>query len=401
MSLNRTIDYSTARVGRRILVLTTLCILILFSVVLVAASAGSARIPLDQTYRILVRGLPLLGGLIDVSGLNPNFIIIIQRVRLPRILLAVFVGMALSGAGVVYQGLFRNPMADPYIIGISSGASLAVALAVVTGLSGGVLGFSGLMISAFSGALLVSLLVFSIARSKSRYVSVIHLILSGIAVGSLCAVGTSFLMIVGTEEMHRIVFWIMGSLTTAQWSQVLVVGPTIAAGCALLFLFTKDLNLMALGEQRARQLGVDTERFKNVVIVLCSLIVAAAVSVSGIIGFIGLVVPHIMRIIVGPDNRVLFPVSAVVGAITLLAADTLARTVMVPREIPVGILTAQTFPLRMLFLPIFLGWLCKALAQKYARGPTMSKIKNMFLGMIAGAVTSGMIGALVKLLFPK
>jgi iron complex transport system permease protein len=240
----------------------------------------------------------------------------------------------------MYQGLFRNPMADPYIIGVSSGASVAAALAIVTGLFSGFLGFSGLMVAAFLGALLVSLLVFAIARSKTRYVSVLKLILSGIAVGALCSAATSFLMLIGREEMHQIVFWIMGSLTTAQWNQVVVIAPVILAGSAVLFFLTKDLNLLSMSEQRAQQLGVNTERLKNMTIILSSLIVAAAVSVSGIIGFIGLVIPHIMRILVGPDNRVLFPVSALVGGIVLLIADTLARTVMVPREIPVGILTA-------------------------------------------------------------
>jgi len=254
--------------------------------------------------------------------------------------MAVFVGMALSCAGVMYQGLFRNPMADPYIIGVSSGASLAVAIGIVTGVSVSFLGFSGLMVSAFIGSLAVSFLVFAVARSGSRSVSVLTLILSGIAIGALCSAGTSFLMMFGREEMHQIVFWIMGSLTTAQWHQVVIVGPVIVIGCALLFIFTKDLNLLTLGEQRAKQLGVDTESLKTATLVVSSLVVAAAVSVSGIIGFVGLVIPHMSRIVVGPDNRVLLPVSGLVGAVVLLVADTLARTVMIPREIPVGILTS-------------------------------------------------------------
>jgi iron complex transport system permease protein len=340
MSTGGEIELNKARVGRRTGFYSLLCGILLCGAILVAASSGSARIPLRQCYFILLSGVPLLQNRVDVSDINPNFITILHRVRLPRVFLAVLVGIALSAAGVMYQGLFRNPMADPYIIGVSSGASMAVAISIVSGLSTGFLGFSGSMVAAFIGALAVSFLVFMIARSKSGYIPVIKLILSGIAVGSLCSAVTSFLMLFGRQEMHRIVFWIMGSLTTAQWDQVAVVGPAILSGCFLLFLLTKDLNLLALGEQRARQLGVNTERFKNTVIVLSSLIVAAAVSVSGIIGFIGLVVPHIMRIIVGSDNRVLFPVSALVGGLVLLVADTLARTVMIPREIPVGIITA-------------------------------------------------------------
>ena len=331
---------SAVHVKRRIVGYSLTAFLVLSFLIIFTVSVGSARIPIDQTFRILLEKVPLIGGLTEIGDINPNFLTIIYRVRLPRVIMAVLVGMALSAAGVMYQGLFRNPMADPYIIGISSGASLGAAVAIVTGLSATVLGFSGLMVSAFIGALLVSLLVFTIARSKNRYISVLKLILSGIAVGSLCSAATSFLMMFGREEMHQIVFWILGSLTTARWEQIYIVGPVILAGTFSLFFFTKDLNVISLGEERAKQLGVHTEQFKNIVIVLSSLMVAAAVSVSGIIGFIGLVVPHIMRIIVGPDNRVLFPVSALVGAVVLLAADTLTRTVMMPRELPVGILTA-------------------------------------------------------------
>jgi len=334
------IDSAKGKVGQKIFGYSLLCFFILCSTVLLTASVGSANIPLGQTYRILFSRLPFLRNWIDTSDISPNFLIIIYQVRLPRIVLAVFVGMALSAAGVMYQGLFRNPMADPYIIGVSSGASVAAAIAIVTGLSAGVLGFSGLMISAFIGALSVSLLVFAIARSKNRYVSVLKLILSGIAVGALCSAATSFLMLIGRAELHQIVYWVMGSLTAARWSQVIVIAPVIIIGCTFLFLFTKDLNLLALSEQRAQQLGVNTERLKNSVIIISSFVVAAAVSVSGIIGFIGLVIPHIMRIILGPDNRVLFPVSTLVGGIVLLLADTLARTIMIPKEIPVGILTA-------------------------------------------------------------
>lgn len=330
----------TVHVGRKIIASTFAALIILCILIIVTSSVGSARIPLDQTYRILLKKVPVLGMFIDISDINPNFLTILYRVRIPRVVMAVLVGTALSAAGVMYQGLFRNPMADPFIIGISSGASVGVAIAIVTGVYTSILGFSGLMVAAFIGALAVSVVVFTIARSKNRYISVVTLILSGIAVGSLCSAATSFLMMFGRDEMHQILFWILGSLTTAQWNQVRLVGPVILVGTVVLFLFTKDLNILSMGEQRAEQLGVNTAQFKNIVIVFSSLIVAAAVSVSGIIGFIGLVIPHIMRIIVGPDNRVLFPVSAVVGGIVLLVADTLARTVMIPRELPVGILTA-------------------------------------------------------------
>jgi iron complex transport system permease protein len=336
-------DIKTAKfktVNKKILIYSITAIIILFLIIIIAASIGSASVPIVQTYKLVLNGIPLIRNLVDISDINPNFKIIIQDVRLPRVFLAVLVGMALSASGVMYQGLFRNPMADPYIIGISSGASLAATIAIIAGFSTGISGVSGVIISAFIGALAVSFIVFNISRGRGGYVSVLTLILSGIAIGSLCSAGTSFLMMIGDENLHRVVFWIMGSLTTSQWIQVKIVGPVIIIGCIGLFLYTKDLNIITLGEKRAKQLGINAELMKNVIIVITSFVIAAAVSVSGIIGFIGLVVPHMMRIIVGPDNRVLLPVSALSGGIILLLADTLARTIMSPREIPVGIITA-------------------------------------------------------------
>jgi iron complex transport system permease protein len=336
-------DIKTAKfktVNKKILIYSIIAIIILFLIIIIASSIGSARVPVVQTYKLVLNGIPLIRNLVDISDINPNFKIIIQDVRLPRVFLAVLVGMALSTSGVMYQGLFRNPMADPYIIGISSGASLAATIAIIAGLSTGISGVSGVIVSAFIGALAVSFIVFNISRGRGGYVSVLTLILSGIAIGSLCSAGTSFLMMISGENLHRVVFWIMGSLTTSQWIQVKIVGPVIIIGCIGLFLYTKDLNIITLGEKRAKQLGINAELMKNVIIVITSFVIAAAVSVSGIIGFIGLVVPHMMRIIVGPDNRVLLPVSALSGGIILLLADTLARTIMSPREIPVGIITA-------------------------------------------------------------
>lgn len=327
-------------VNKRIIAYSITAIIILFLIIIIVSSIGSARVPVAQTYKLVLNGIPLIRNLVDISDINPNYRIIIQDVRLPRVFLAVLVGMALSASGVMYQGLFRNPMADPYIIGISSGASLAATLAIIAGFSTGISGVSGVIVAAFAGALAVSFIVFNISRGKGGYISVLTLILSGIAIGSLCSAGTSFLMMIGGENLHRVVFWIMGSLTTSQWIQVKIVGPVIIIGCIGLFLYTKDLNIITLGEKRAKQLGINVELMKNIIIVITSFVVAAAVSVSGIIGFIGLVVPHMMRIIVGPDNRVLLPVSTLSGGIILLLADTLARTIMSPREIPVGIITA-------------------------------------------------------------
>ncbi|MCD4670577.1 MAG: iron chelate uptake ABC transporter family permease subunit [Actinomycetia bacterium] len=340
MKKNKTKTAKFRTVNRKIITYSIAAVIILFLIIIVASSVGSARVPITQTYKLVLDGIPLIRNLVDITDINPNYRTIIQDVRLPRVFLAVLVGMALSASGVMYQGLFRNPMADPYIIGISSGASLAATIAIIAGFSTGISGVSGVIVSAFAGALAVSFIVFNISRGRGGYISVLTLILSGIAIGSLCGAGTSFLMMIGDENLHRVVFWIMGSLTTSQWVQVKIVGPVIIIGCIGLFLYTKDLNIITLGEKRAKQLGINAELMKNVIIVITSFVVAAAVSVSGIIGFIGLVVPHMIRIMVGPDNRVLLPVSALSGGVILLLADTLARTIMSPREIPVGIITA-------------------------------------------------------------
>ncbi|TFG63770.1 MAG: iron ABC transporter permease, partial [Spirochaetales bacterium] len=305
-----------------------------------AASLGAARIPLKDAYRLILDKIPLLSNFVTTEGIQANHQVIMYQIRLPRILLAMFVGIGLSASGVMYQGLFRNPMADPYIIGISSGATLGASIAMCLGVTSKIPGVSGIVIGAFAGALAVSFVVFNISRTKGGYLSVLTLLLSGIAIGSLCSAATSFIMLTGGEDSHRIIFWIMGSISSAVWQQVMVVVPVVTAGCIAFFFFTRSLNILAFGEQRAKQLGIPVNRVKTIVVVIASVVVAAVVSVSGIIGFIGLIVPHMVRLVTGPDNRVLLPVSVFAGGVTLLLADTLARTVLVPRELPVGIITA-------------------------------------------------------------
>ena len=328
-------------VNFKILYCCVIALSILLLLIIIAASIGAARIPLIQTFKLTANGIPFLRNFVDISDINPNYKTIIQNVRLPRVFLAVIVGMALASSGTMYQGLFMNPMADPYIIGISSGASFTASLAILMGLGSGIKNISGIVIAAFVGALATSFLVFNIARDKKGYINILTLILTGIATGALLNAGTSFIMIMASkDQLQAVVFWMMGSLTSALWTKVQIVGPVIIIGIIILFFYTKDLNLITLGEKRARQLGINVEVMKNIILVITSFVVAAAVSVTGIIGFIGLVVPHMMRLLIGPDNRVLLPLSALSGGIVLLLADTLARNIMDPREIPVGIITA-------------------------------------------------------------
>ena len=252
------------------------------------------------------------------------------EVRLPRILGAILVGLGLAAAGCAMQGLFRNPMADPYIIGTSSGGALGAACAIVF------LGGLFMPVFAFIGATLSTIVVYFIALRNGR-VTVETLLLCGIAVSLFLSALLSFIMYISGNSLHQIMFWMMGGFWNIYWDDVLL-GMLIPLACILLFVFSRDLNVMALGEEEAIHLGVNTEKTKRILLLVSSFITGIAVSIAGCIGFIGLIIPHVMRILTGPDHRILLPASMMAGAILLMWADTAARTL--PVEIPVGIITA-------------------------------------------------------------
>jgi len=259
---------------------------------------------------------------------------IVAHVRWPRVLLEVLVGAALGTSGCTMQGLFRNPMASPYTLGIASGAAFGAALAVVLELP-----FYILPTLAFLSALLTLLVVYRVACVGGG-ISMETLLLAGLAIGSLFSALVSLMLYIAGEKLASILFWLMGGLWASDWSEVLVALPLITLGTGGILLFSRDLDVMLLGEEQARALGVETERARKILLVLSSLITAAAVCVSGVIGFVGLIVPHLMRILMGPGHRLLLPASCLMGAIFLVCADTLARVVIQPSEIPVGIITA-------------------------------------------------------------
>lgn len=273
---------------------------------------------------------------IGVSGLSLwNFdTAMIQKllfeVRLPRVCGAVLVGLGLAAAGCTMQGLFRNPMADPYIIGTSSGGALGAAFAIVF------LGGLFMPVLAFAGATLSTVVMYIISLRHGR-VAVETLLLSGIAVSLFLSAMLSFLMYISGNSLHQIMFWMMGGFWNVYWDDV-ILGLLIPAACVVVFVFSRDLNVMALGEEEAVHLGVNTEKTKRILLLVSSFITGIAVSIAGCIGFVGLIIPHIMRILTGPDHRVLLPASMMAGAILLMWADTAARTL--PVEIPVGIITA-------------------------------------------------------------
>jgi len=324
--------------------------------VIVASSIGSAKIGLKDTSLILASFIPGINHFIDTARLDLREIVIISQIRIPRIFLSIFVGIALASAGVIFQGLFRNPMADPFVIGVSAGAALGATIGLVFVKDIGLLNISTTTVFALFGALATTFLVYGISRIKGK-VSVITLLLSGIALSAMLSAMTYLIMIFKTHDMAKIVFWIMGGFTSASWSNFIILAPVVTTLVIISGFFMRDLNIISLGDERAAQLGVQVDRVKKILLVLASLIAAAAVSMSGIIGFVGLITPHILRLLVGSDHKILYPTSAIAGGIVLLMSDTLARTVLMPREIPVGIITS------IVGVPFFLYLLVKSKRQ--------------------------------------
>ncbi|GAB7013453.1 vitamin B12 ABC transporter permease BtuC [Halolamina salina] len=276
---------------------------------------------------------------------------IVMRIRLPRILLGALVGFALSAAGTVMQGFFRNPMADPSIIGVSSGAAVGAVAAIV---APALIPFGlGLEPAAFAGALITAFGVYAIATEGGR-TPVATLLLAGVAVQTFLGAVTSFLLLHSGESMEEVVYWLMGHLDNAGWGDFVPVAglpllPLFVACCFLLLLaYARDLNVMLLGEEEAAGLGIEVERTKRLLLAVSAVMTGAGVAVSGVIGFVGLIVPHVMRLVVGPDHRILLPTAALAGSAFLVAADTVARSGA--QELPVGIVTAAVGAPFFLFL---------------------------------------------------
>lgn len=270
---------------------------------------------------------------VDLLHLDATSRTILLDLRLPRALLAAAVGACLSGAGVAFQALLRNPLADPYVVGASAGAALGAALAIILGMS------AVLPLAAFLGALAAMAFIVRLARVGGA-LPVDTFLLAGVVVGSFLWSLVSFLLTLARQDMPRIVFWLMGTVQDARWSQFPMILPYLALGLGGLYWASLSLNLLTLGEEAAIPLGLPAERAKLGVLLGATLLTAAAVSVSGLIGFLGLIVPHLCRGLVGPDHRLLLPAAALGGASFLVLCDTLARTALPGQELPVGVITA-------------------------------------------------------------
>ncbi|WP_432588558.1 iron ABC transporter permease [Streptomyces sp. HD1123-B1] len=312
---------------------------------LLSASIGAYEIPLGGMVDSLLHRAGLGGAALDRVGES-----VLWNVRLPRVVLALLVGASLGCAGALMQGVFGNPLAEPGVIGISMGAAVGAAGAIALGLD--VLGNWTVTAFAFAAGLLTVLLVYALSRLDGR-TEVVTLILTGIAVnafaGALIGLAVFF---ADNAQLTQITFWQLGSLAQATWPKVLAVLPCALAGLAIAPAFARKLDLLALGERPARHLGVDVERLRMTLILVVALLTAAAVAVAGVITFVGLLVPHLLRMAAGPGHRFLIPGSALGGALVLVAADLAARTVAQPAELPLGVLTA-------LFGSPFFFWLLR------------------------------------------
>lgn len=308
--------------------------------IVIAMYAGAVRVPLRA----------LFSALLEAAGLSPGGHSDVQRtvllvVRLPRVAVALLAGAALATGGTAMQALFRNPLADPSIIGISSGAAMMAALSIVlvarvAGLPGAWAATWAVPLGAFLGAVGATLLVFGIAKDGRR-TSVAAMLLAGVAIAALAGSVTGLLSFMADDsQLRSIVFWMLGGLGGADRAALWVLLVAVPVPLFILARMHKPLNALALGEQQARHIGVDAERMKRVVVVCTALMVGASVALCGVIGFVGLVVPHMLRLAGGADNRFLLPASALGGAVLLCLADTLARTVAAPAEVPIGTITA-------------------------------------------------------------
>ncbi len=264
---------------------------------------------------------------------------IIWAIRLPRILTALITGGGLAIVGAVFQGLFRNPMADPFVLGISSGAALGATIAIVLGVSIPIIGFTGISIFAFGGALLTMVTIFMIARARGSLDSN-TLLLSGVALNFFASSIIYLFMFLRYDKMKQIIMWTFGSFSTSSWEKLYIIIPVIIIGMIILRLFARDLNGIMTGETQAKSFGVDVNRARNTIILASTFMIGVLVATSGIIGFVGLMIPHLLRIVIGADFKKLLPLSFLYGSLFLLLCDTLARVVVKPAELPIGAITA-------------------------------------------------------------
>ena len=308
--------------------------LVLLAAMLLGILVGPAGLTPSGVILDVIDRLPF----IDVdSGLTARQQSILWNIRMPRVVLGALVGATLAIAGAAYQGVFRNPLADPYLLGVSSGAGLGATLAIAVG---GAAGFAGVPIAAFAGGMLAVGATYALGRTVGSGRTEVVIILAGVAVAAFANAIQTFFMQRNDDTLRQVYSWLLGRLSTDGWSDVLTVLPYVVVSVAVVLLHGRTLDVMAVGDVEAGSLGINPDRVRLVLIGVATLGTAAVVSVSGLIGFVGIVVPHAVRLLVGPGHRLLLPLSLMVGAAFLVLADVVARTVMSPAELPIGVVTA-------------------------------------------------------------
>ena len=333
-ALRRFRGYRQMGISARLAIGLSALLALVLAIGLVSLSLGPVDIPVSHVTWIVLSAIG-----IDVPEFGRTEQLVIEQIRLPRIIVGAAVGMALGIAGATMQGLFRNPMADPGIIGVSAGGALGAVVAIATGLTG--LFFLALPVFAFVGAMAAAFLVYGIAVVGGHF-SMATLLLAGVAVNAFlgAVVSAIILFLPDNEALREILFWLAGGLDSRSWEHVRIAGPLIIGSAVILLLMARDLNLLMLGDDEARSMGVRVGATRIVLLAAAALATGAAVAVSGTIAFVGLVIPHILRLLLGPDNRVLIPMSALGGAAFVILADTVARMIIEPAEFRVGVLTA-------------------------------------------------------------
>lgn len=322
------------RIRLRAVILSASLFLILVAAVIVSAITGQLSISASEVVGSLLKWIGISS---ELAPEDPVVEATLQVVRFPRIAMALAVGAALAVAGALMQAVFGNPLAEPGVVGVSSGAALGASTAIVFGISAG---GGGVALLAFLGGLLATLLVYAVARAGGR-TEVVTLLLTGIAINAFAQAGLAFvLFLADTASREQIVFWQLGSLSGSVWSEVAIVAPVLILGTIVAVVMASKLDLLSLGERNARHLGVDVEQLRIIAIVLVALLTGVAVAFAGIIAFVGLVVPHIIRMALGPAHRGLLVASAVGGGALLAIADLLTRTLVAGADLPIGMLTA-------------------------------------------------------------
>ena len=305
--------------------------------ILLGISIGTVSVPIFTIIQII---MSKLFGFISLDQIDPMFSSIVLNIRLPRVILAGIVGASLAIAGAAFQGLLRNPLADPYTLGVSSGASLGAVLTLFFNLSIPIIGSFTLPLLSILFSWVTIFLVLAFARKIERSMRVETIILTGIIFSSFLGAIISLMIALTGDELRQIIGWLLGSVSMRGWEYIKIILPFFVLGSVILIFNTKELNAMSFGEERAHHLGVNVQRRKLMILTAGSILTGAAVAVSGTIGFVGLVIPHLSRLVWGPDHRHLLPLSIITGSGFLILADLISRTIISPTELPIGVITA-------------------------------------------------------------